>query len=227
MEYQRFFETYGGSARTKNLPSLRKRVSAFLHRKPLKEKKRPYWLPRRSPLPKDYIRLDPWEMEYLFLIARRAKKGIVEIGRFNGGSTFLMSCANPDVPIWSVDKAPQNDDLLRSYFEQENRGGNVRLLVGDSQQGDYPEITAADVLFIDGDHTYEGCYADIRNWYDKLSPNGHMILHDAYEGKWGVQDAILDAMDQYSELQVVQSPIISHAYWRYPAGSICHLIKRA
>jgi hypothetical protein len=67
---------------------------------------------------------------------------------------------------------------------------------------------------------------DIVNWYDNLVPNGHLILHDAYLGNWGVQDAIVDFMDRHPELQVIQSPFIGPHHWQYPAGSIAHLIKR-
>jgi len=38
-----------------------------------------------------------------------------------------------------------------------------------------------DLIFIDGDHSYEGCKADVFNyvpWY--LRPGGYFILHDYY-----------------------------------------------
>ncbi|MCI3281053.1 class I SAM-dependent methyltransferase [Synechococcus sp. PCC 6717] len=38
-----------------------------------------------------------------------------------------------------------------------------------------------DLIFIDGDHSYEGCKADVFNyvpWY--LRPRGYFILHDYY-----------------------------------------------
>lgn len=36
-----------------------------------------------------------------------------------------------------------------------------------------------DVLFIDGDHSSEGCYKDLDNWYSKVKPGGRLIGHDA------------------------------------------------
>ena len=211
MKYADFFRMFGGSARTKNM-----RVANG----------RPFELPTDSGLPKEFIRLDPWEMEYLFTVARQARRGILEIGRLNGGSVFVMACAAPNVPIYSIDCAPQNDELLRALFAQHGIGDNVRLIVGDSHSK-HPQVTDIDVLFIDGDHSYQGCMGDIVNWYDHLVVRGHLLFHDAYCGHWGVQDAIADFMDGHSELQVILPPFIGAHHWLYPTGSMAHLIKRA
>jgi predicted O-methyltransferase YrrM len=211
MNYGEFFKTFGGSARTKNMrvPSGRRME-----------------LPSESGLPKEFIRLDPWEMEYLFTVARRAKRGILEIGRLNGGSAFLLACAAPDVPIYSIDFAPQNDDRLCALFAEHGIGSNVRLIIGRSQDK-HPQVGDIDLLFIDGDHSYSGCMGDIMTWYDRLLVHGHLLFHDAYCGRWGVQDAIADFMIDHPELQVILSPYIGAHHWLYPAGSMAHLIKRA
>jgi hypothetical protein len=47
-----------------------------------------------------------------------AKRGILEIGRFNGGSLFLMACANPAVSIYSIEIAPQDDLCLCEIFRR-------------------------------------------------------------------------------------------------------------
>ena len=39
----------------------------------------------------------------------------------------------------------------------------------------------ADLIFIDGDHTYEGCLADVRRLVpNNLRPGGYLVLHDYY-----------------------------------------------
>lgn len=223
LDYGKFFATFGGSARTKNI-----RISDG--ETPLgvnQFNKRPFALPRSSALPKEFIRLCPWEMEYIFTVARRAKKGILETGRFNGGSLFVMAMAAArGVPLHSIDLAPQNDDLLRQLLATHCPDANVNIITGDSQHTKYPVIGELDLLFIDGDHSYEGCMADIENWYENLAPNGHLLFHDAYQGPHGVQDAVIDFMDRHPELQVIQPPFIGPGYWHYPAGSIAHLIRR-
>jgi predicted O-methyltransferase YrrM len=221
MDYKTFYEKFGGSARTKHLAKRR-----FGGRYVVPSNKRIATIPDVSGLPRNFIRLCPWEMEYIFCVARRARIGILEVGRFNGGSTFMLSCSNPNVPIHSIDLAPQNDDFLKKEFERHGVGQNVSLIVGDSQNTKYPEVQKIDVLFIDGDHYYDGCSADIVNWYGNLVRGGHLLFHDSYLGGVGVQDAILDFIDKHPEIEVVKSPYIGAMHWHYPAGSVCHLIKR-
>ena len=225
MDYATFFETFGAAARTKNI------AKGKDAKRPEKGPRRPnlrrFVLPESGPLPAEFIRLCPWEMEYLFTVATHARTGILETGRFNGGSLFVMACAaRAGLPIHSIDIDPRNDALLRDLLEQHCPAANVSLIVGDSQNTTYPEVGKVDLLFIDGDHTYEGCLADAENWYGHLEDHGHLLFHDSYLGTHGVQRAIADLMSRHPELQVIQSPFIGAAYWHYPAGSIAHLIKR-
>lgn len=220
MDYQTFFARFSGSSRTKHILSGEPRDDQL-------GGKRPFTLPQTSEIPKEFIRLCPWEMEYLFTVARRARRGILETGRFNGGSLFVMACAAPaGVPIHSIDLAPRNDTLLRELLAKHVPEAKIDLIVGDSQKTTYPQIGEVDVLFIDGDHTYDGCMNDIVNWYGKLAVNGHLLFHDSYLGIYGVQDAVIDFMRDHPELEIVQSPFIGAEHWFYPAGSIAHLIKR-
>jgi predicted O-methyltransferase YrrM len=221
MIFQEFFHRFGASARTKNVLQPFRRPLRDI----LRKRDRPIVsLPRKSGLPKGFIRLCPWEIEFLFACARRAKKGILEIGRFNGGSVFLMACANSEVPIYSIDIKPQNDLLLGQLFEMHDVGENVTLIVGDSQHTTYDNIQTFDLLFIDGDHSYDGCKADLNNWFDKLAVGGYVVFHDSYLGS-PVQDVILDFIDSTSNIEVILSPLIGRSYWRYPAGSLACLRK--
>lgn len=212
MNYEEFFQRFGRSLETKNI-----RKRNWFGR--VKRRGRDFVLPPSSEAPERFIGLCPWEAEYLFMIARRARAGILETGRRDGGSVFLMACAAPDVPIWSIDIAPRGDERLRELFAARGVGSNVVLITGDSQKTQYPEIGEIDVLFIDGDHTYEGCMNDLTNWYSKLKPNGHLILHDSYRGKHGVQDAVADFMNLHTELLPLQSPFIGSEYWIPPVRS--------
>jgi len=235
-KFSDFFAQFGGSLRTKNLVpastrffELKNIARYLLARWPYSAEvrngnKRRYNVPEVSQLPKEYIRLCPWEAQYLFMLASRAKLGVVETGRFHGGSTFMLAWSNRVVPIYSVDISPQNDELLRDYFVKHGIGSNVDLIVGDSQQTKYPHVGAFDLLFIDGDHSYEGCTLDLENWYPNLSVGGHIVLHDCYHGS-PVQESVIDFLARYPEIQIVQTPYINPEYWDLPAGSLAHLIK--
>lgn len=218
MTYQEFLERFGRSVRTKNIIQ-----PGEADPKKLQENKRPHALPDTSKIPLEFIRLDPWEAEYLFIIAQRAHEGIVETGRFFGGSTFVMACANPDVPIHSIDIRPKNDERLRRILDRHKIGSNINLLVGDSTKREYPGIGKFDVLFVDGDHSYEGCMKDIQTWYPLLSPGGHVVLHDSYYGQ-PVMDAVADFCASEA-VDVVIPAYRSHAHWWHPAGSMAHFRK--
>ena len=141
---------------------------------------------------------------------------------------FFYPARAPDVPVHSIDMAPQDDERLKRYFAEHKVGENVNLIVGDSQHTKYDAIGPLDLLFIDGQHTYDGCMSDIRNWYDNVVPNGTIVFHDSYiNPAYGVQEAILDFLDERrDELDVVVSPLIGPAPWRYPHGSMACLRKR-
>lgn len=238
MEYTEFFERFGASYRTKNLTDTnllswhgnKEKLKCFLKYgcSPKEKKygnKRNYFLPSTSELPYEYIRLCPWEGEYLFSLAYMAKKGIVETGRFHGGSTFLISCANTNIPVHSVDIAPQNDELLKTYFKKSGTGANVNLIVGDSQNVKYPEVGDIDLLFIDGDHSYQGCTKDFENWYEKVVPGGSIVFHDSYFPS-EVQQSVIDITNKY-DVDIIVSPYMTSYYWNNRYGSLCHLIKRS
>jgi len=43
---------------------------------------------------------------------------------------------------------------------------------------------SVDFVFIDGDHSYEGCSTDIRCWWPKVKPGGLLSGHD-YRDEFG------------------------------------------
>ena len=233
MTCNEFYSRFGGSLIAKNLHlvptemgSMIKWIVKFLSGKkgPSLVNRTFYAFPSDSALPREFIRLDPWEAEYLFMVANRAKNGIVEIGRYHGGSTFLLACANMETPIYSIDLGPKNDQQVLTYMDENGLGKNVTLLVGDSQIGEYPKISNIDLLFIDGDHSYEGCTNDLNNWYPKVVEGGHVLLHDCYFGS-EVQQSVLDFVDRH-HVEVIRSPYIIASHWHSAPGSIAHMIKR-
>ena len=135
-----------------------------------------------------------------------------------------MACANETVPIHSIDIAPQDDAQLGRFLGKAGIGENINLITGDSQRSKYDSIEAFDLLFIDGDHTYEGCTNDLENWYPDLTLGGHIVLHDCYFGST-VQPAVIDFVEKHA-VEIVHTPYITASHWRYPVGSLTHFIKR-
>lgn len=50
-----------------------------------------------------------------------------------------------------------------------------------------------DIVFIDGDHTYEGCRADILAWRSKVRPGGWLTGHDY---RWDAFPGVRQAVDE-------------------------------
>ncbi len=217
MDYEEFRRRFGASVRTKHIYEPGDTGSKMM------ANKRPYVLPTGSEIAPEFIRMEPWEAEYIFRIAERSKTGILETGRFRGGSTLLLSCAAPTVPIWSIDVAPVDDEKLREIFQSLQIGANVELIVGDSRKTRYPGITEFDVLWVDGDHSYQGCMDDLENWIGPLRSGGHILVHDSYPGQ-----PVMDAVAEFSrrgDVETIVPAFRTSEHWWHPAGSLAHLVK--
>lgn len=58
------------------------------------------------------------------------------------------------------------------------------------------------VLFIDGDHSYKGCKADIQAWLPHLAENGVILFHDCDESSTGVLWAVSEFVDTYRDGEI-------------------------
>jgi predicted O-methyltransferase YrrM len=167
------------------------------------------------------------EAALLFRLARDAESGpFAEIGRFKGGSTMVFATALPDgVELWSYDfhvalrpdmPGAQLDAELRSALERYELAGKVHLLVADSRTAD-PPPAPLELLFIDGDHSYEGAKADYERWSAFVAPGGHLLFHDAVDtGGYG---------NVYPGVAQVVREIGPGWQRQAGAGSIAHFVK--
>jgi predicted O-methyltransferase YrrM len=133
--------------------------------------------------------LDLDEAAYLWRLARGLEPTtLVEIGRFRGGSTILLAAAiDPTSRLVSYDlhvkhggrdEGAERDRVLQGALEQLGLAGRVELVVGDSRTAPQPEEPCG-LVFVDGDHSYEGVRGDYERWRPKIPPGGHLVLHDA------------------------------------------------
>ena len=170
------------------------------------------------------------EAALLYRLARNAESGpFAEIGRFKGGSTFVFAAALPDgVELWSYDlhvalrpdmTGAQLDAELAAALGRFGLERKVRLVVGDSQTVD-PPPEPLELLFVDGDHSYEGAHADYGRWGAFVRPRGHLLFHDAVDsGGYG---------NVYPGVVRLVAEVERDAAWerRPDAGSIAHFTRR-
>ena len=126
---------------------------------------------------RNIIRLDLHEAGLLYKYASQQSGNIIlEIGRYWAGSTVLLAMATHDtkVKIVSVDVVegchdPDADDWLNNYEEKER----IDIRVDNSwAMKNFP----ISLLFVDGDHTYEGVKKDFIHHWNYL--NGPCLAHD-------------------------------------------------
>jgi len=138
------------------------------------------WLFTSDSTSRGLARLNIGEAGLLWRYAKQARFGIVEIGRYRGGSTCLLAGANAHVPITSVENDPTRENENCSNYLN-TRG--VERLVADSRTVRYNHFY--DLAFIDGDHSYEGVAADYMNLLPNLMTKAVVAFHDAVEGADG------------------------------------------
>lgn len=133
------------------------------------------------------IRMDYAEAQFLYnSVASLDNPNCVEIGRYQGGSTILMASAG--ARIISIDAhvfkhesgvfGKRLDDYLGIVLHLLGILDRVEIVVGNSQDY-YNEKETVDLIFIDGDHTYEGVKADYYNWIDAVKVGGYVLFHDS------------------------------------------------
>lgn len=128
------------------------------------------------------------EGAYLYRLARGLPLGAVavEIGRFRGGSTFLLAAALQDrgeVYSYELPRPPQEelDAALHAALRRYGLDRHTHLIPGDSRSAE-PPPRRCDLVFVDGDHSYVGARADYERWRCFLVPGGHLLFHDSEAG---------------------------------------------
>lgn len=169
------------------------------------------------------------EAALLYRLGRSATTGpVVEIGRFKGGSTFIFAASMRDgVELWSYDlhvalrpdlPGERLDAELRAALDHYGLAHKVHLIVGDSRTAQ-PPARPLELLFIDGDHSYEGAKADYEVWGPRVRPGGHMLFHDAVDtGGYG---------NVYPGVAQLVSEIGPDWERQRDVGSIAHFTKPA
>lgn len=124
---------------------------------------------------------------------------ICEIGAAGGGTTFLLAHASPaDAVIITVDLVftETRKAALRQFALP---GQRILCLQKDSHQ---PEAVRAvreclagrdlDVLYLDGDHSYDGIKADFELFSPLVRPGGIIVFHDIvpdFKSRYGIETA--------------------------------------
>lgn len=142
----------------------------------------------------------------LFTLAvSRMSERILEIGRHKGFSTFALAaglkyldegvprigwnCQRPEIDydvlfqpkkriLYSLDPDPKYLEYCRQMMKDFDLEKYVKFETVKSQ--DYKPEGEYDIVFIDGDHSYQGCKNDVEKYVPFVAKNGYFILHDYF-----------------------------------------------
>ena len=147
------------------------------------------------------ITVAPWQVAVeiaglMRILATEPPARVLEIGTASGGTLFLLTrVATPDALLISVDLRrgqfgggyPRwRGPLYRSFSREAQR---IELVRSDSHSADSGrrirrllDGEPLDLLFVDGDHTYEGVKQDVADYGPLVRPGGIIALHDIVPG---------------------------------------------
>lgn len=119
------------------------------------------------------------------LIIDKNYKTMIEIGSAYGGSTwslshFLDKIISVDIkqmPEKMKQKISRNCDFTFIHKDSRRAMKNISRTLKD---------TKADMLFIDGEHTYRGVAKDFRNMKQFVKKDGIIIFHDITKSKYHI-----------------------------------------
>lgn len=146
-----------------------------------------------------------YELEMIQEFLKKYKiKNVLEIGTYRGGTARLWANMLDDENghVYCCDKqfdwgnfkdngyiGTENKEYNREVYNGTNIENKIVEFKGDSHDSEFIKnvknnITEkVDILFIDGDHTYEGVKQDFINYYDLVKENGFIIFHDIVDSK--------------------------------------------
>jgi len=128
------------------------------------------------------------EGEKLAELSFQAKEKIVEIGALHGKSTSYLAQGGHDVysiDLWdmvSADDIRKEDykdpENYQNFLKKTNAFENVIPIKGSSKEIAKIWRMPIGLLFIDGDHTYEGAKSDYHNYSPFIIDGGILAMHD-------------------------------------------------
>ncbi len=154
---------------------------------------------------KDYKSIDGWispdEAFGLYAIAKKlgAKSTVVEIGSWQGKSTYCIAKGIKSGTVYAIDPFNADggsDTASTEIYAKQKSGKNLldvflnnmkrlnvdkKIIVKKGYSSDFAsELTLIDFLFIDGDHSIEGCKNDYDLYAHKVVKGGFIAFHDYY-----------------------------------------------
>jgi len=143
--------------------------------------------------------LNPHDCMTLIAHAKNLSSGqrYIETGSYLGCSALLVAL-HSNVTVWAHDlwvtdwselkgcPPPMVEDYFYKFYSAVKANNLVNRIVPIRGNSVYTvgihDDKSVDLCFIDGDHSYEGCYGDLEAVFPKMAPSGIVLVHDCVPG---------------------------------------------
>ena len=78
------------------------------------------------------------------------------------------------------EEGENTEPILRANLERAGVADRVEVVVATSAEAEANWTRPVSVLWIDGDHSYEGARDDLERWERHLLPNAAVAFHDTF-----------------------------------------------
>jgi hypothetical protein len=151
------------------------------------------------------------ELQCLFSLAQEVDSGmIIEIGSYRGRSTIALaygSLAGSKVSVYAVEPHQPFEGPLGGKFGPQDKvaffrhvllagaGEIVYLINLSSEQAVAGWHQSIGLLWIDGDHSYEGAKKDFELWSPFVVTGGRIAFHDSTDPSIGPYHVVREATE--------------------------------
>jgi predicted O-methyltransferase YrrM len=144
----------------------------------------------KNQLPPSYLRFDGYVgsttagIDYFNYVLQRMRgaTSYLEIGTFDGIILAMLAKALPSVKFSAIDPFLNVGGGHFDYFEDNCRQYNNIHLYNEKSEVVLPQLIERgdrfDIIFVDGDHTYEAVSMELREGWKLLNGGGSILVHD-------------------------------------------------
>lgn len=152
-----------------------------------------------------YGKLSPGDQYKLYEAAYFARGPILEIGRLHGKSTVVLAMGLRDggakVPFYSLEIEAKHMPIAEGHLRDRGLLDLATLVQGDSATSIARLPGSFDTVFVDGDHSYDGCKRDLRALEGRIELGGVAMFHDCFHpenmsGVYGVARALQERAEE-------------------------------
>lgn len=178
--------------------------------------------PRTLYIARAFRYLTPYEAMYLMCLSRSLPPGAIIVNLGAGAGTSGLALSEPHISASELNYLPASsaqiitvdvsqESPLGGLTNEKNAFRNVGWeaeypvqVLNDSKEIGNTWNGNVDLVFIDGDHSFDGVIGDIKAWQKNIIPGGLMVFHDYDSPEWSdVKPVVDDLMKDWITLPVV------------------------